>query len=149
MRTFADEKVPEESIVRPGKQGGCLMMEKRKFPRVRLSAKGVLSHDAAVLQGQLENISLTGALIRFEADIVVPKGSENIVTVYIEDEDAPLRISVEIVCTTHGLTGVKFLSCEAGTEARLRHLVDRLVSEQDSPGSDQDTFRKHLAEYLR
>jgi len=125
------------------------MEEKRRFHRIGLAAKCLLSRDDASYQGQLENISLNGALVRFAAGLVVPRSGEYVLAVFIEGEDLPLRLAVEVVCATNGLTGIEFVSSEAGTPARLVQLVQTFTSEPDKLRVEQERIRKHLAEYLR
>ena len=125
------------------------MIEKRKFPRVRLSALSILCHQDTSYRGQLENISISGALVRLEQCIIVPHGGEYNLTIYIEGEDAPLQLVVEVVCATHSLAGIKFFSCEAETASRLGRLVERLTSDTDTILTDRDTIRIHLSNYLR
>ena len=124
-------------------------MEKRKFPRVRLSANSTLSNEDAVYQGYLENISLSGALIRFGQSVDAPLSGEYSLTVYIEDEDVPLRIIVEVVCATYTLTGIKFLFFEADVEGRLQQLVRKITSEQLRLRRERERFQKYFGDFLR
>jgi hypothetical protein len=124
------------------------MIEQRKFQRAKLTAKSMLSNDDALYQGQLENISLNGALVRFEQGVIVPLGRYDL-AVYIEGEGAPLQFIVEIVCATNALSGMKFVSCEADTETSLFQLMDKLTARPDQLRNEQERFRKNIAEYLR
>lgn len=47
------------------------MIERRKFPRVRLIAKSILRHKDIDYKGQLEDISLCGARMRLELCVVI------------------------------------------------------------------------------
>jgi len=124
------------------------MIEKRKFQRARLTAKSMLSHDDVIYQGQLENISLNGALVRFQHGVIVPLGQYDL-AVYIEDKEAPLRFIVEIVCATNALSGMKFVSCEADTETSLFQLMGMLTPGPDQLRIEQEKFRNNLTNYLR
>src|ERR1039457_1730629 len=90
------------------------MIEKRKFTRVRLTTKSVLSFQDSEYKSQLENISISGALVRLEQCIIVPHGGEYVLTIYVEGEENPLQFLVEVVCATMSLAGIKFISCEIG-----------------------------------
>jgi len=125
------------------------MTEKRKFPRVRLASKGMLSKDETNYQGKLENISLNGALVRFDQCVIVPPGGGYNLTVYIDGEDAPLQLVVEVIFATYSLVGVKFVSWEGDAETRLRLLVERITSELDGQRLEQENLRKNLTDYLR
>ena len=116
------------------------MIEKRKFQRARLSAKSMLIHDDAVYHGQLENISLNGALVRFEQGVIVPLGQYDL-TVNIEGEGAPLRFIVDIVCATNALSGMRFVSCGADTETTLVQLMGRLIPEPDQMRNEQEKIQ--------
>lgn len=125
------------------------MVERRRCHRFRLIAHCKLSRHEANYEGQLENISLYGALVRFEQDSVEFLRDEFDFTIYLEDNDLHLRIIVEVVCVTNGLTGLKFVSCDADTEFRLGQLLIKLDSEQNKPGNEKENLRKHLTDYLR
>ena len=125
------------------------MTEKRKFHRIRLSAKSTLSHQDVVYNGKLENFSLNGALVRLKPPATVPKGDGYLLAIYIEGEDVPLRFIVEVVSAEHDLAGLKFVSCDADSATRLGLLVEQLASETDPLKSDHERIRKHLTEYLR
>lgn len=125
------------------------MTESRKFHRIRLSAKSTLSHQDVIYLGNLENFSLNGALVRLKPPIILPQGGGYILTIYIDEEDVPLRLVVEVVSAGHDLAGLKFISCDADTATRLGLLVEQLASESDPLKSDHERIRQHLAEYLR
>jgi c-di-GMP-binding flagellar brake protein YcgR len=115
------------------------MVERRKFQRVRLTAKCMLSHHDDIYRGQLENISLNGALVRFERAVIVPVGQYDL-TVYLEGDDTPLQLIVKIVCATNLLTGIRFVSCEADSETRLSQLVEKLTLGPDTQGIGQRAY---------
>jgi len=125
------------------------MIEKRKFPRVRLTTKSMLRNKDADYKGQLENISISGALVRLEQCIVVPLGGEYNLTIYIEGQDVPIRIIVEVVCSTLSLAGIKFVSCGPDSRSRLEQLVRTLTPESESMETKRETIRLHLDNYLR
>lgn len=123
--------------------------ERRKFPRVRLTAKGILRHRGVDYKGQLENISLCGALVRLEQSIIVSLGGEYVLTIYIDGEETPLLLVVEVVCATPSFAGLKFVSCDAENCARLERLVCSLMSDQGAWEAGRDAIRLHLINYLR
>ena len=125
------------------------MVEKRKSHRFRLVALCTLSRHDASYQGQLENISLNGALVRFEQGSKEFLDGEYDFTVCMEDHDLHLRIIVEVVCVTNGLTGLKFVSCDADTDSNLGQLLKKLAYGQDHLGTEKENIRKHLTDYLR
>ena len=117
------------------------MIEKRKFHRVKLTAKCMQSHHNTIYWGQLEKISLNGALIRFEQGIKVSQSVEYNLKIEIEGEDVPLQFVVEVVCATYSLTGIQFISSEPDTEARLSQLVEALSKEPDKVRTEIHRFQ--------
>ena len=125
------------------------MIERRKPKRVRLTINSMQSHHDTIYRGQLQSISLNSALVRFEKGIILPPGSDYNLTVYIEDDDAPLCLIVEVVCTNHTVTGLKFVSCEADAETRLSQLVDKFNSGPENLRTGLEQFQKQMANYLQ
>lgn len=126
-----------------------MMSERRMFPRVRLTAKSFLYLQDANYKGQLQNISISGALISMEERFVVPTGGDYTITIYIEGEDLPLQLGVEVVCSSLSLVGVKFVSCDDDTATRLGQLIVNLTSGDPALETELDTIKIHLDKYLR
>jgi len=125
------------------------MIGSRKFPRVRLTAQCVLGYQNVDYKGQLENISISGALVRLEECICPPHSGESTLTIYIEGEVSPLQLNIEVVCTSFTLTGIKFISCDAGTATRLGQLVERLASKADMQETEREKIQVYLSNYVR
>ena len=122
-------------------------MEKRKFHRVQLTAKSMLTHKNVIYRGQLENISLNGALVRFDLGIIVPQGVEYNLAIYLESEDTPLLLNVEVVCSTCAMAGVKFLSYEDDTLIRLHNLLEKISPAPDKLRTELEIIRILFANY--
>ncbi|NTX00088.1 MAG: PilZ domain-containing protein [Geobacteraceae bacterium] len=125
------------------------MIDKRHFHRVKLSSKAILSNDDSFYQGQLENISMTGALVRLEQGTLLSKGSEYGLTITIDGEDAPLRLNIVVVYITHVIAGFKFVSFEADSGLRLAKIIEKFSSEPDVVMAEQEKIRKLFADYLK
>ena len=125
------------------------MIERRKHPRVRLTANSVLRFQDEDYKGQLENISVSGALVKLERSVVLSLGGEYLLTIYIEGGNTLLQLFVEVVCAMPSYTGVKFVSCDTETTNRLEQLVEKLAHEQESTKTRLDTIRFHMENYLR
>ena len=125
------------------------MIGNRKFPRVRLTAKCVLSYQNVDYEGQLENISISGALVRLEQCICAPHSGENKLTIYIEGDTSPLQLNIEVVCTSFTLTGIKFVSCDAESATRLGQLVEKSASEADMQETEREKIQLYLSNYVR
>jgi len=109
------------------------MNEKREFHRVRFRAKSELTHNELTYQGQLENISLNGALISFDDGIVVPEGEKCILTIHLDDEETPLRVAVDVKHSNFTMIGIRFNACDEIARKRLCKLMERLSAETDKP----------------
>jgi hypothetical protein len=107
------------------------MIEKRKSHREHLLTRTILSQQDSILHGQLENISMSGALVRLEFGTYLPKGGEYDLTVYLEGEAFPLQFNVEVVSVAFALAGIKFVSYFDDTETRLSALLRQLSSQPD------------------
>ncbi len=125
------------------------MIEKRKFPRVKLSSRTVLSQNNVILHGRLENISKSGALVRLVPGTHVPKGSEYDVTIYLDGEEFPLQISAELVNINFNMLGLKFTAYDEVTETRLDSLLEILSSEIDIEKVERERHLRQLVENFR
>jgi hypothetical protein len=128
---------------------GLVIMEKRAFQRLPFSTTAILSHNDAIIQGQLENISMNGALVRLEHGTFLPQGSEYCLTVHINGEDVPLQLVAEIVCVSFSMAGIKFVSYEADTKVRLSELMVKLSSDLNMAMAEHERIRRQFANYLR
>ena len=124
------------------------MIEKRHSHRIQLSTKTILSDNNVIHQGQLVNISMNGALIRLKHGTNLPHGSELDLTVYIDEEETPLQLSVEVVCFSFAMAGVKFTSYKSNAEARLATLMQQISSGPHISRGRQESIRRLSAENL-
>jgi len=125
------------------------MIDKRQFHRVQLLPKTILSNNDSTYPGHLENISMTGALIRLDDGNFLPEGREYGLTVIIAGEDAPLQLTVEIVYVSFAMAGIKFVSFKADSGARLAKLIERFSSEPDVVMAEQERIRKLFDRYFQ
>ena len=125
------------------------MIEKRKFPRVKLSSRTVLSQNNVILHGRLENISKSGALVRLVPGTHVPNGSEYDVTIYLDGEEFPLQISAELVNINFNMLGLKFTAYDEVTETRLDSLLEILSLEIDIEKVERERHLRQLFENFR
>jgi len=125
------------------------MIDKRQFHRVQLLPKTILSTNDSTYTGHLENISMTGALIRLDHGNSLTEGREYGLTVIIAGEDAPLQLTVEIVYVSFALAGIKFVSFKADSGARLAKLIEKVSSEPDVVMAEQERIRKLFDRYFQ
>lgn len=107
------------------------MIEKRRYHRIRFKTRCLLKHDGLTYQGQVENISLGGALISFSEGIIVPQGEKCTVLIYLDGEEAPFRFLVETVHSGFSMIGVNFCTYDAQAKVRLYALMERVTTEPD------------------
>jgi c-di-GMP-binding flagellar brake protein YcgR len=105
------------------------MLDKRRFHRVRFTAASELTHKDITYKGQLENISLNGALLSFSDGVIVPEDEECTLTVCLKGENDPLRLVVKVVYSNFTMIGLKFDSLDTGPRERLYNLMARLSNE--------------------
>jgi len=128
---------------------GSEMIDKRQFHRVKLSSKAILSNNDSIYQGQLQNISITGALVRLEQGSLLSKGSEYGLSITIDGEDAPLQFTVVVVYVTRSIAGIKFVSFEADSGLRLAKMIEKFSTEPDVVMSEQEKIRRLFADYFK
>lgn len=123
-------------------------MQQRGFHRVLLTAKSVVTFDDVIFKGQVENISLNGALISFEKDIDVNRGEKCFLTIYPENADTPIRIIAEVVRVLRNMVGIKFVAIDAETQACLFELVQKVTTEPENFTVESNRIKQYLANYL-
>jgi c-di-GMP-binding flagellar brake protein YcgR len=124
----------QKTAIRIQRRGGVkewTMIEKRRFQRIRFTAASDLTHNNISYKGQLENISLNGALLSFNDGLIVPQDDECILIVYLKGENIPLRLTVRVIYSNFTMIGVKFESMDAGTRERVNDLVAALSVEPE------------------
>ena len=123
-------------------------MQQRWFHRVLFTAKSVVTLDDVIFKGQIENISLNGALISFEKDITVNCGDKCFLTIYPEGESQPIRIIAEVVRILRNLVGIKFVAIDAETQVCLYELVNRVTTEPENMNAENDKLKKYFVNYF-
>lgn len=124
-------------------------MQHRLFHRVLFTAKSAVTLDDVTFQGQIENISLNGALVNFEKkDVIVRGGDTCFLSIYPEGESNPLRIITEVVHERHGMVGVKFVALDTDTRLRLYQLVEKAAAEPEKVRSEWCRLNGYLADYF-
>ena len=102
------------------------MLEKRRFHRVRFTAACQLTHNGISYMGQVENISLNGALVSFNEGLIVPQDDECLLRVHLAGEGAPLELAAKIIYSNFTMVGAQFISVSAAAMERLHELVASL-----------------------
>ena len=123
-------------------------MPQRFFRRVLFTAKSDVKFEDVMFKGQLENISLNGALISFEKDITVNRGDKCFLTIYPEGDSQPIRIIAEVVRFLRNMVGLKFVAIDAETQLRLFELVKRVTTEPEKMNAESDRLKEYFANYF-
>ena len=106
-------------------------MENRRFHRVKFTAQGDLRHQTLTYQVRLENLSLKGALVSSEECLMVSPGDSCTLSIRLEEEDALLVFTVEVVHSFFSMVGVHFVGYENDAEQRLIALLKRITSDPE------------------
>jgi hypothetical protein len=125
------------------------MIEQRQFHRVKLTEKCVLTYQNTAYPGEVENISLNGAVISLADSAAIPNGAICLLTVPLKGELSPLKLNVEVIHASHDMLGMRFVPLDEYGQNCLVHLVQKFTCEPDKLLTELDTIRWHIANYLR
>jgi len=123
-------------------------MPQRWFHRVLFTAKSVVTLDDVIFKGNIENISLNGALISFENDMPVNRGDKCVLTIYPEGESQPIRIIAEVVRFLRHMVGIKFVAMDEETQLCLYELVKRVTTEPENMNEENERLKLYFANYF-
>ncbi len=107
------------------------MLEKRRFHRVRFTAACELTHNRISYKGQVENISLNGALVSFNEGLIVPQDDECLLRICLVGDNVPLELAARVIYSNFTMVGVKFSPMDSVTVERLYKLVASLSRETE------------------
>jgi hypothetical protein len=96
----------------------------------------------------VENISLSGALLSFSDLFIVPEGEECSLAVYLDGDNAPLRLVAQITYSYFTMVGIKFVSFEDDAHVRLHTLIEKVTAEPDGLAQDRECIRGHAVNFL-
>ena len=125
------------------------MIEQRQFHRVKLTEKCALAYQDVIYQGELENISLNGAVISIAGEVPIPVGAICLLVVYLNGETNPLRLNVELIHNNLAMFGMRFVPLDEYGQNRLVHLVGKFTTEPEKLVSELDAIKWHIANFLR
>jgi hypothetical protein len=125
------------------------MIEQRQFHRAKLTEKCLLSYQNVLYSGELENISLNGAVISLTDTFSIPNGAICLLTVDLKGELSPLKLNVEVIHTNHAMLGMRFVPLDEYGQNCLAHLVGKFTSEPDKLSTELEMIGWHIANYLR
>jgi hypothetical protein len=125
------------------------MSEQRKFHRTPCTTKTILSLQNVLYHGQLENISMNGALIQLKHGTDLILGNVYDLDIFITGEDLPLRLTADVRFLNFAMAGVKFLSFIADSEKRLSRLIETLSSDPNLVTAERERIRRRSTDSFR
>ena len=99
-------------------------MEKRRFSRIKFEEKCVVECGGHFSEARLLNVSLKGALIEFDGEIVFRNGDCCRLSFNLGNPDFCLEFLVEVAHCSDRLAGVRFVDTDLNTMIHLRNLLE-------------------------
>lgn len=126
------------------------MREQRNFPRMPFPCRIELLYCGRSYPGQIENLSMNGALVQLDDDLSVPVGHLCVLCLDLVGDGetmAPLHLGAEAIHGAPNLVGIRFVACDDEIRRRLLLLMERLQSEPDRLEHDLDRIQGYLCDY--
>jgi hypothetical protein len=121
------------------------MHEKRRFKRVRFEARCSLAHNSDSYIGQVVNISMNGALLSFNDGLVIPREENCNLAIYLEGQENPLKMEVEVVHSNFTMLGIKFTEIDCSVKDILAKIIDRSFAEKvEHRGNSQPVYFREI-----
>ncbi|MFP4435185.1 MAG: PilZ domain-containing protein [Planctomycetota bacterium] len=119
-------------------------VERRKFSRARFVGPATVKAEGRMLQVEVENISLHGALLVTPDPVDI--GEE--VRIYLPDDlsEQTIEASAVVVRSEDGFTGVDFREMSSHAFGLLRQVVSACSPNPDQPGEE---LRAHLKSFCQ
>lgn len=105
--------------------------EKRYFSRINFTAQSQIEINDKVYQGELLDLSLRGALLRFKDHIPLEKCDHCTLSIHLHSSDIKLIFDAELVHIHQNNLGFKFISEDIGTMTHLRNLLSLNIGDYD------------------
>lgn len=107
------------------------MNEKRYFSRINFTAQSQIEIDEKVYSGDLLDLSLRGALLKYKEQIPIKMNDICTLTIHLHSSDIKLIFDAELVHIYQNNLGFKFMSEDVGTMTHLRNLLSLNVGDYD------------------
>ncbi len=118
------------------------MDDKRYFSRINFTAKSQIDIDDKVYSGELLDLSLRGALLKFEEQISAKMNDRCTLTINLHSSDIKLIFDAELVHIRENNLGFKFIREDVGTMTHLRNLLSLNVGDYDKITNELDFWLK-------
>ncbi len=112
-------------------QGAKMIVEKRRFRRVRFMARCQLRHKQQTFAGQLENISSSGVLVSLQgsSQAAIRPGEKCSLAITATEGELPLQFIAEVIHASFSLVGMKFIAMDAVGRESLQTLLRKASAE--------------------
>lgn len=112
------------------------MDKERRFERVTCNEKVIVHYKDIFMEGRLRNISVNGALVHLNEDLLMQLGEQCLITICLNIFDITLHFRAEVRHNRNNEVGVKFLFMDSDTKIYLNSLLafrtanPQLISEE-------------------
>jgi PilZ domain len=112
------------------------MDKERRFERVVCNEKVIVHYNDIFMEGRLRNISVNGALVHLNEDMLMQHGEQCLITICLNIFDITLHFLAEVRHSHKNEAGVKFLFMDSDTKIYLKSLLafrtanPQLISEE-------------------
>jgi len=105
--------------------------ERRQFSRVNFQSKVFVLHQGQPLETELLDISLKGALIRFNNTAPLRQGEKCPFELRLDQSDIVLKIDTRVVYSQDNQFGLRFENLDLESMIHLRRLIELNVGDPD------------------
>ena len=99
------------------------MGKKRRFERVPCNENVMVHYRDVFMEGILRDISLNGALVRFNEDMPMQPGEQCLITIFLITFDTTLHFLADVRHSQGSEAGVEFLFMDSDTRIYLESLL--------------------------
>lgn len=106
-------------------------MQKRRFTRVKFIADSKIEVNGQAFHGEILDIALKGALLRFNENLSLNVGDHCQVHIFLANSDVELHFEAEVAHAREQEIGAKFMHEDLETLMHLRNLISYNVGDAD------------------
>jgi hypothetical protein len=113
-------------------------MEKRRFSRIKVSEKSIITRNNQSVEADLLDISLKGAMIRTEKPLDCGQGNRWSLIHRLSGSDIVMQFTAEVVHVRGDVVGVKFVETDLDTMIHLRNLLEARTMDPEQVRNELD-----------
>jgi hypothetical protein len=99
------------------------MDKERRFERIACNEKVIVHYNDIFMEARLRNISINGALVHLNEDMLMQCGELCLITICLNIFDITLHFRAEVRHSSKNEVGVKFLFMDSDTKIYLNSLL--------------------------